>query len=182
MAEIPVQERRRGMPAWLWILIAVIIVGLVIWWWASDTDRDRAVGPVSPVEQSGEMDDSVAMAPITSLDQLTAAGTTPIGREVQLTGVTVGESLGDASFWIGSGDQREYVVISETRTPGTPIEGAVDVNPDSVVDIHGTVQSAAAGAPEGAAMGTPTDPLPQGIDHYILADRVTTSAQTGGAL
>lgn len=107
---------------------------------------------------------------------LSGAANAVVGRDVCLTGVPTGSVPADAGFWItGDNGQRKYVILHEVRTPNTPIEGKIDVDQGDRVDILGTVRSADQGVPSGAAIPGPTDPLPDGVTHYIDAQSVTKS-------
>lgn len=195
MAEIPIEKKGGGgMPWWVWLILAVLIVALLIWLFADD-DRDE----VRPVDQT-----TVATVPAPGYDGMdngTAATTAPgeatgaaaggdaitdlatllgadaaavAGREVRLTDVPAGAVPSDAGFWIeGPNGQREYAVIHEVRTPNTPIEGRIDVNEGDRLDITGTVRSAERGVPSGAAIPPPTDPLPAGVNHYIEVQTIS---------
>ena len=179
MAEIPIEKKSGGgIPGWVWLLIALLIAGILLWVFTGDDDRDERVAetPVAtqPMDTAQVGSAGGTDGPITDLGMLMTGGEEMVGRQVQLTNVPAGDVPTDAGFWItGENNAREYVVINEVRTPNTPIEGKVDVNPGDRVDIVGTVRSAAAGAPEGAAIPAPTAPLPEGIGHYIEAERVT---------
>lgn len=189
MAEIPIEKKRSGIPAWLWLLLAVVVAGILLWLVVGRED-DRlpetpvATAPYAPA--AGGMngaDGSAATSraadgPITDLATLLAGpDEAVVGREVRLSNVAAGEVPADAGFWItGANGAREYVVLHEVRTPNTPIEGRVDVDKGDRVDIVGTVRPASAGAPEGAAIPGPTAPLPDGISHYIDATRVTKAS------
>ena len=99
------------------------------------------------------------------------------GRSVELSGVRAGSVPDDAGFWLDAGnDKRVWVVLEEVETPGTPIEGRVDVDEGDLVDVTGVIRSASGGAPSGAAIPGPTAPLPDGVDHFIYASRVMQSA------
>ena len=185
MAEIKI-EKKSGSLAWLWALIALVVIGLLLWLFLGNDRDERATNPVTntavaPVEQdAGDMTpaDNTAMAatstaagPITDIATITGSNDNSlVGRDVRLSNVPVGDVPGDASFWINGADGKKvYVVLNEVATPNTPIEGRVDVDKGDNVDVVGTLQAASEGAPKGAAMGTKTDPLPAGITHFIYA-------------
>lgn len=50
MAEIRVEERRRGL-GWLWALVLVLLVALAAWWFLTTQNAD---GPAAP-EGAGEV-------------------------------------------------------------------------------------------------------------------------------
>jgi hypothetical protein len=64
-----------------------------------------------------------------------------VGRQVQLTNVQVRSVVGDKAFWVGPSEaQRLFVVLDEERTPGTPTEGRVNVNPGQTVTVSGVLR------------------------------------------
>lgn len=179
MADIKIEKKGSSL-WWLWLLIALVVIGLLLWFFVGNNDRDdRAVqapvAAVAPVQSAGEESmtpvDGNANGPITDLATITGSNDgSLVGRDVRLSGVPVGDVAGDASFWLtGADGKRVYVVLDEVRTPGTPVEGRVDVDKGKNVDVVGTIRSASNGAPEGAAKGTPTDPIPAGVTQYIYA-------------
>lgn len=175
MAEIPVQKKG-GVPWWVWLLLLALVAVLLIWWIADDDEVETAavdpvatetVAPIVPNDTNAMQ--VTADGPITDLAMLTGS-IDPAweGRQVQLTRVPVQSVVGDASFWVGTSEtSRVYAVLTEERTPNTPIEGEVDIDTGDVVNLAGTIRSGSAPL-EGAAMGTPTDPLPQGVERYII--------------
>ena len=196
MAEIPV-EKKNGTPWWVWLLLGLLLLGL-LWWLLSDDDEVEAVDTAAPVAvetDTGSVSDDTAMVGATAAgaaagtavgataggpitDLATIIGATDdslVGREVRLTGVTAGAVPEDAGFYVtGAGGERVWVVLEEVRTPNTPIEGRVDVDQGDTVDIVGTLRSDPA-ARTGAAIPGPTAPLPDGVERYIYATRVTQS-------
>lgn len=188
MAEIPIEKKRSGIPAWLWLLLAVVVAGILLWLLLGREDNRLPETPVASAPYASAAggvagagagaETGAANGPITDLATLLAGpDEAVVGREVRLSNVPAGEVPADAGFWItGENGAREYVVLHEVRTPNTPIEGRVDVDQGDRVDIVGTVRPASAGAPEGAAIPGPTAPLPDGINHYIDATRVTKAS------
>ena len=183
MAEIPIEKKRGGGAWWLWALIAAIVLALLLWLFLGNDDDRNAVQPATttaaitaPVNPDANAAgyanaDANQTGAITDLQTLgNGQDASLVGRNVQLTNVPVGDVSGDANFWItGENGQRYYVVLNEVRTPNTPIEGRVDINKGDRVDVTGTIRSASNGAPEGAAAGTKTDPIPAGVNQYIYA-------------
>lgn len=174
MAEINI-EKKSGSKWWLWLLLIAGIIALLFWLFSGNDNDEQVVDNQAVAAAPVDTDAGMADGPITSLAMIT--GNTDgslVGREVMLRDVPVGDVNGDANFWItGDNGERVYVVLNEVATPNTPIEGQVDVDAGDNVNIAGTIRSASDGAPEGAAMGTPTDPLPEGITQYIYAQSAT---------
>lgn len=186
MAEIPV-EKKGGMPWWVWLLLALLVAAL-LWWLLDDRDRGERVAAapyqqesVAPAETGvggvtatapgapAAPGADAASGPITSLAAIggaTGSGEI-VGRQVELNGVPVLEMVSDAGFYIGSSpEERVYVLLDEQKTPNQPGEGRVNVNKGQSIALSGTVRSAADGVAPGLV-------LPQGVERYIWANRVT---------
>ncbi|MGB3712266.1 MAG: hypothetical protein WA985_11310 [Erythrobacter sp.] len=139
MANIPVEKKSSS--AWIWILLALLVVALLIWWLVSEVDEgDEAdiANDVETVQTTGT--EGVEDGRITSLDELGDLEAM-IGRDVYLEDVAVTEVVGDMAFTIGEGDDEILVTFNQVPTPDTPTEGEIDVNPGSRVTIEGAVQS-----------------------------------------
>lgn len=187
MTEIPI-EKKGGAGKWLWLLLAAIIILLLLWLFLGNDRDDRAVEQqpttaTAPADTmtgagAGAMAGGAAGAAITDLATITGTSDGSLsGREVRLTNAQVGEMAGDASFWLtGDNGQRAYVVLNEQRDPSNNVEGRVNVNAGDRVDVVGTIRNASDSIPENTAMGNDTaQPLPNGINHYIYAERATKS-------
>ncbi|WBY17079.1 hypothetical protein PF049_02640 [Erythrobacteraceae bacterium WH01K] len=187
MAEIPI-EKKSGFPWWLLLLLAGLLVGGLIWWLAEKDDNELVENDVVAEDQVSEevplIDDALdgdlgGGEAITDLAVIASTSDGSLsGRNVALSGVTAGEVPYDASFWVVSETgEKVWIVLDEVRTPNTPIEGRVDVDQGDIVDIVGVVRNASEGAPPTAAMPGPTQPLPEGIAHFIHASQVTQSGE-----
>lgn len=164
MAEIPI-ERKSGVPWWVWLLAALLIVAL-LWWLLDDGDGAETAYTDAPVATGTMPTETVTPPAITSLAAIARPDAAIDGRAVNLDGVAVQQVISDAGFWIGaSADERVYVLLNEQRTPGTPTEGRVDVNPGQTVNIDGTVRSSTEGLGQGLV-------LPEGVTDFIWADSV----------
>lgn len=171
MTEIPVQHKEKsGVPWWVWLLAALLVLGLLVWWIAREGDEEAVVAvpaaeTVAAVEPVGTV--PVADGAITDLAAITGAAdlTAMTGREVRLTGVPVESVVGDRGFFIGSGDQRAFVVLNEQRTPNTPIEGRYDVTAGQVVNVNGSIRRVS----EIESGGNPIQDLPAGQNAVIYA-------------
>ena len=187
MAEIPVEKKSGGIPWWVWLLLLLLLAALLWFLLAGNDDDDALVDDdnaalIADPDDDGLPEVTDAAGPvITDLALITSTPDGSLaGREVNLTGVTAGSVPEDAGFWImansdAAEQDRVWVVLEEVRTPGTPIEGRVDVDEGDVVDIVGVMRRAESGAPVGAAIPGPTAELPDDIQHFIYASRVTQS-------
>lgn len=135
MAEIPVQKK--SSMTWLWVLLALILAALLLWW-ILDNDEE-------PVPGIGEVAGTTE-GPITTIEAILASTdpTALVGREVRLDSVQVQSVPDDRAFLVGPDANRTVLVmLNEDATPISRVEGEVDVNPGQVVNVTGTVRSAA---------------------------------------
>lgn len=182
MAEIPIEKKSSF--AWLaWLLLLAGILALLWFLFMSDDDGDVEEAVMEDDVPAAIADDGSSEivgaddGTITDLAMLANMSDGSLdGRDVALTGVMAGEVVDDAGFWAmtGTGD-RVWVVLDEVLTPDTPIEGRVDVDQGDTVDIEGVVRNASEGAPSSAAKPGPTESLPDGVEHFIYASKVTQS-------
>lgn len=181
MAEIPV-EKKSSM-TWLWVLLAVLVAALLLWWVLGDSE-DEAVdlAGVETVQadrlttESVTTDQAAAAGPVTDVSMLIPTiAPEMVGREVRLTGAQVQEVVSDIGFWIGpNNDQRVFAVLSQQATPGTPTEGAADVNAGARANITGTIrtrQEVMQGLAQGDVMN-----LPQGVDRFLVVENYQINA------
>lgn len=182
MAEIPV-ERKSGTP-WLWILLALLVAALLLWWILDDGEEAQLADPAN-IEASemvvtdqvpGMGADASAAGPVTQMSALIPTiAPDMVGREVQLTNVPVQEVVSDVGFWIGpNSDNRVFAVLTQEPTPGTPMEGAADVNAGAMADISGTIRTRA--DMERLAQGKVMD-LPQGVDRFLIVESYQPKTQ-----
>lgn len=200
MANIPV-EKERSKPWWLWLLGAILLIGL-IWLIAELFDDDAeepyvaedtvtVVDPVTPVTPVAPAETGA----ITSIAEL-ADGRAAIGREVRLEDVRVITLTGDSSYFVGSGtngDEGALVVLenlgeSETYAAGPDgSDGRYNINAGEVIDVYGVVAAFDESVPDYADMpGADRDrAMRSGV--YINANRVEaagddTEVLTPGAM
>jgi hypothetical protein len=131
--EIDIERRERtGMPAWVW-LIAALLIGLMIWGlWSAMTNNRRATTPASRV--AGER--QVTRDNASGMQNLPLAAMTERPSDYFSTDVrgaaTVTEVVSDRGFWVESGGQRAFVTLGEGIT-----EPDVNVNAGQRVAITG---------------------------------------------
>lgn len=173
MADIRV-ERRTGL-GWLWALLALLAIAGLVWWLMDEaTERPEPAAPIvaAPPVQPEPVPAVVAQGataagPVTTLDAILAAPDPRAlaGQPVRLAGIPVQAVPGDAIFMVGpSADRTVRVQLTEVPTPGTPVEGKVNVNPGQIVTIEGTLRSSPGGAN--------SNDMAAGQDVYILARSV----------
>ena len=171
MAEIPVKEKG-GIPWWVWLLLAAVIILALVWLFAGDTDDEVeqvepvAVETVQPVPVGNDM----ASGPVTDVAMLMP--TIPadlVGRQFQLDEVQIQEVVGDIGFWVGpSADERIFAVLTQEPTPQTPMEGEADVNTGATADISGTIRTRGE-IIQDFAQGE-VAALPEGVDHFLVVE------------
>ena len=134
MTQIPV-ERKRGVPAWAWLLIVLILVALLWWLFTLVNDNRRAA--------AADQQPVVSAPPLTDLSSIAGASDklSLAGRKAQFTNVTVQSVVGDKTFWIGpSKDKQLFVVLNEQPSPNKTVEGQVNVNPGQTVTVTGVIK------------------------------------------
>lgn len=175
MAEIPV-EKKSGVPGWLWLVLALIIIALLIWWLTGQEDEAELVADDVVVEDEYLAEDDIALAdpeiatgPIVTLAGLTGLATL-VGQDVALDGVEVTAVTGDMAFYIGEGENRTLVLFDETPSPDMPQqEGQLDINEGMIVDIDGEVRAA-----DGTLSDGVSAVIAENTEAYVYADTIAT--------
>lgn len=180
--EIPV-KKKSAVPWWLWLIAALLLLGL-IWWLVaslgddsddvradagSDTAPAVAAAPYAeePAQTAAAPTPAGAQGPITDLTTVfeTADRRELIGREFQLSEVRVLDVVGDRTFWIGQGDQRVFAALREVPPPGWPTDADININSRQTVSIRGRI----ADASSGDLAGRPLQNMPPGTDIVLFA-------------
>lgn len=142
----------------------------------SGSERERTAGGEAP-ERGGGVQEPIA-------DVTLVFATIPVdklfGKQVDMKGLKVQSVAGDRGFWVGPSHGRQMFVRldPEPKTPDTPIEGEVRVEPGQLLDIRGTVRDlpdreAIAkewGLPDVQANLVSEEPL------YVVAEKVTVQS------
>jgi hypothetical protein len=141
MPELEMERRERsGVPPWVWILLAILVIAL-IWWAIAAMDRDEeAAAPGMPLGQ-------IAASPQNYFEQ-------------EVSGLaTVEEILSDNAFWITQDGQRMLTVyggsplvvvnrqVSMTATVISPQEYATEDIRWGLPDLDPQTRSVAANQP-----------------------------------
>lgn len=175
MPELEIQRREsQGMPWWVWLLIAALVIGLIWWMMAANTGRNIAETPATtmPNEQvAGERQ-------ATTTGELTSAEWLPIpamranpdnyfGQSVSGIG-TVTETVSDRAFWIEQRGERVLVVMDEAGMT------APALTTGQTVSIRGTVHNPdqMQQVPEVMQLDTETQKLLQGEPAFIEATAI----------
>ena len=153
MATIPVQPAKRGIPGWVWALLALLVLGFLAFLFLRDDDD------VDTVSTAGDTTRVVTPAPapattpgvaLTSFDSLgTPAGTTGTlaGRRVDVADAEVARVVSDSAFYVRSAGGRETLVVLNERE-GVSTAGAASgfsVTEGDRVRVRGVVREAMAG-------------------------------------
>ncbi|HEX7050703.1 MAG TPA: hypothetical protein VF188_10910 [Longimicrobiales bacterium] len=108
MTETPNEVRKpAGRMNWLWITIAVVVVGGFLVWLGVNGTGSSA--PTAEESSGGEMTDKAAAATITLAD-LAAGAATYVGQVVRLDSIEVTSLMGSQSFWTLLPDRTPYLV------------------------------------------------------------------------
>ncbi len=124
MERIPIQ-RKKGTPAWLWILLLLLVLGLVYFLffrstdnsdeWLDDTTTTQTTDTSdlnSPAPPPPGNDTGSGMQEVTDLKPVYSAPDkqTYVGRQVNVQSVQVQKVISDTTFWIGdSPTERMFV-------------------------------------------------------------------------
>jgi hypothetical protein len=110
MVEIPVE--RKSSLKWLWLLLALLLLGLLLWWALDDNDAEVAgVAPATAVEESVEP--GAAMAPAAGAD---TTATDPAGPAAQGAGASIAAILRNPAAYVGRNDFAAEVQVPEVPT------------------------------------------------------------------
>lgn len=161
MAEIRMEKKSGGM-AWLWILLAILLIALLAWlFWP---DRDEAATAVATATETGQTATSSEAETPTLATILENPGQW-IGREYSGT-VAVPEVPTDRGFWIEENGARMFAILVDE-----PREVPKDINPGQQVRIRGTVRDAS------TISELPGEPLTAGTENiardqpaYLVVD------------
>lgn len=184
MAEIQIERKKSG--GWMW-LVGLLVLALLVWGLFELLDNDPEVAELPPAAAPVV---APAVAPAvagpTPLTDVVAIVAVPdpmplVGQPVQLTNVAVQAVPGDSIFWVGPSEtQRLLVVLDETRTPGTPVEGRVNVNPGQTVSVSGVLRQTPADLQPWQARWKLNEEAMTTLRNgrlYLAADRVTVEGR-----
>ena len=134
MAEIPV-ERKGGLPGWIWLLLAAIIIALLIWLFSGGDDSEpTAVVPVEPVAEAPltSPDDTDTAQPAMTIAAIVENPEAYIGQSFEPGEVETPAVPTDRGFWIEKDGTRMLAVIIDQ-----PREVPLDINPGQTLNVTG---------------------------------------------
>lgn len=128
MAEIPV-EKKSGL-GWLWILLAILLLGLLIWWATTAGDDDEIAVETETAEIVTPQ--VVGTAPGISIGDILGDPAAYRGRDDfrAEVAVPVDAEMTDRGFWIEDEGERLYVILNDG-----PMEVPVHINPGQTLRI-----------------------------------------------
>lgn len=157
MANVPIERKSGGNSWWVWLLVLALIAGAI--WLFADGFNTEVEDPIALEEpmtpgMGSDLDSEMgsglegdATGPITDASMImgTSDASTIAGRQVDLQNMRVTRVVSDRGFFIvpaDGGDQQEIFVRldEEPTTPGTNVEGRVNVNEGQIIALRGVVQ------------------------------------------
>jgi hypothetical protein len=131
MAEIPI-ERKSSM-AWLWILLALVVLALLAWWVFADEDEDVVGSAVAEASITpATTPEMVGTAPGVSIGDILGAPATYLGRDDFQAEVTVptDAQMTDRGFYIEDEGERLLAIILDG-----PQEEPKHINPGQTLRV-----------------------------------------------
>ena len=133
MAEIPVEKKSNLK--WLWILLAVLVAALLLWWLLADNDgdADQLAGDTAAVEQTvAPADENAATPAVMTIAAIVANPDAYYGKEGFEGTVTAAGPLTDRGFWIENDGARMFALVIDA-----PAERRIDINPGATLRLDG---------------------------------------------
>ena len=138
MAEIRMEKKTAGGMAWLWILMAILLVVLLAWFlWPNDEVEDIGTATPSTGMTAGQAPTTADTAATTTLAAVVENPQQWVGREYSGT-VTVADVPTDRGFWIEQDGARLFAIVDDG-----PSEVPIDINPGQTLRVRGTVRNPA---------------------------------------
>lgn len=187
MANIPIERKSGGTPWWLWLLGALLLLGILLF-------AIRGCDDNNPATEDGLVEDTTAADPNAGIDPNNPAGlgtafstvddvfadttnlAAMVGRDVTLTDVPVQGVAGDSTFYVTAANGQRLLVVLEglgesESGPGDGSDGAQNINDGDRLNLTGRLERLDDGARYGLA-GADLDRVGrQGI--YLRARRVS---------
>lgn len=187
---------------WLWILLAVIIVGLLLWWLISaltgDDDADATGTVTTTVEETETETETTATATATETPSATAspgdatptAGvgmlvvgaveafapgtdlTQAIGEPAVANAVQIQAVVADEAFYVGPSDEQAVLVRLEPFAGPGEPESPTVYEEGDTVSFSGTAQEIDQSLLDSLQLYDPAEDINPG-DVYIQADEIT---------
>lgn len=172
MAEIHVEKKSGAGMAWLWILLAIVLIAVLAWlfWPAADDESDLAADTTAG--------DTMTLPPPPTLDAnatIAAILANPgqwVGNEFSGT-VTLADVNTDRGFWIEQDGQRLFAIVVDD-----PTLDPVNLSPGQQVGIRGTVRDASyISEIPGGALPFETEQIVRQQPAYLVVDESAIETQ-----
>ena len=128
MAEIPVEKK--SSLAWLWILLAILLIGLLIWWALDDDEVEPVTPPAIESSEVAPLPEPIAQSPGQSIADIMGNPAAFVGQSFSPNSVRVADVPTDRGFWIEDNGARMMAVIIDR-----PGEGK-NINPGQMLRIR----------------------------------------------
>lgn len=119
MPELDIQRRpATGIPAWVWLLVALLVIGL-IWWMVARTGREQvAQAPAADGQVAGTREETVGTTDYGALPvaAILAEPNAHVGQTVSGV-VEIDEIVGQRGFWAEEAGQRIFVAMDAAAPP-----------------------------------------------------------------
>lgn len=158
MTDIPVQQKRKGI-SWLGgilIGVGILVVILLIWWFAGSRDNPTGASTANPGSESGhdERPQDLRSIDASPTDIAANAGTiasltevlnapdqkTLAGKSAELKQVKVQRVLGDRVFTLGEGKERELFAVLAKDLDFGRSESRIVVTSGLLMDLTGVIE------------------------------------------
>lgn len=177
MADIGVTQKSAAKPAWIWILLAVLTVGALMWWLSVQTS-DYAAQVVLDDPDAAAVEDDLSAGPAGEAVELPAVAAAPdgfAGRTVALENVKVAALLGPRAFWADVPGANPFLVVLDGDMQRVPelaagqllsLTGMVEPVDEALLERWINSGAMPEGRREEAAFAT----------HYVRAQRARAAA------
>ncbi len=174
MAEIPI-EKKSSM-TWLWVLLAVILAVLLLWWVFSGDDEEvgvvapapatEVVGVQTPGPDPITAPEPVATEPGFGIAAILGSPSQFVGRNDFQAEVTAPEVPTDRGFWIEDQGQRLFAVLIDDAA-----ERPLNINPGQQLRIReGMIRDATFINQIPGTIDADTRRILQGQDIFLVVD------------
>lgn len=129
------RESAAGRFTWLWMIAAVVLIGLFMVWLGATTEPSQ----VSVVEEEAEEDSSIVTVPV---DTFATRSDSYVGQEIRLRDLPVASLLGPRMFWTQlPGDQEGITTPYLLALDSALVADSVAVQSGETVTVVGQVHS-----------------------------------------
>jgi len=150
MAEIELQRKEQTFPAWIWVVLALLLIGLVLWWWMASQNNQAAVNTTNGSEVTTQQGMATANMPLAAI---AANPDNYFGQEVSGM-ATITEVMSPSAFRVEQDGTAMFTYWAAAPTTGnTPTAGQRISMTATVRDPQNLQQYVDATFLEGATLG-----------------------------